>query len=587
MRILVAVDDEFIAKNIAKRFLAENDKLYYISGLNRELQKGIKVFPANSSNERMQDIFKTYSPDLVVFCNNTKVDCKNDFSEIQVSEHVKHFFDIYALADKYKTTRFIYVSSEKVYGENPINSDEENCLRVESRFAEAHYICEKHIQNSQNRVFQKSLVLRISTLYDNNPNDEKSIVDHLILDNESLKQMVKKNSFRQAYDFLHTDDFISALVAFKGFKDNDIINISSGKRISIGELDKLISYGLTDKVNDVEKIDGLNNNKAVSCYKFAIKKDFNKSLNEAVIIKKKYYSEKSEINVKYRDVFKNFFKSKLFKTSLDYVENLFLFGILLVITNFFQNSNLNSFIDLRIAYIALVGLVYGIRQSSLAAVLCIAFVLLNYEMNDYGLVTAIYDNNILITIIVFVSVAMITGYIKDRHTRRNEELEGESERLNEQLEYTRGMYNESIAIKDLLQFQVFNVTDSFGRIFSSVEKLNSLHFDKLKTEIIVVAEEIMRNKSIALYMVGRDKRFLRLISCSNKLMNIPKSVEIENSDEFSKVYRSKKMYLNLSVSNKEAPLMIAPIIDEKNVIAMLVLYEAPFEMLTLSYKKFV
>lgn len=589
MRILVAVNDEFMAKNITKRFSAENDKLYYISGLNLELRKGIKVFPSDSSIERIQDIFKTYSPELVIFCNNVKADCKNDLSEIQVSEHVKHFFNLYTLADKYKTNRFIYVSSEKVYGENLAKADEEDSLGIESRFAEAHYICEQHIQNSQNHVSQKSLILRISTLYDNDPNDHKSIVDQLILDDECQKQLPKENNLQQAYDFLHTDDFISVLVEAKDFKENDIVNIGSGKRISVSELDKLISAFLRDKCidfNSVNVIDGININKAINDYKFSPRKHFDKSLKEAIRIKRKNYAERSENpNLKFKSFFINIFKSKPFKASLDYVENLALFGILLVITNFFQYSNLNSFIDLRIAYIALIGLVFGIKQSSLAAILCIGFVLINYEMDDYGLVTAIYDNNILITVLVFISVAMITGYIKDRHTRRNEELEEESKRLKEQLEYTRSMYNESIAVKDLLQFQVFNVTDSYGRIFSSVEKLNSLHFDKLKTEIIVVAEEVMHNNSIALFMVGRNKRFLRLLSCSNKLTNnIPKSVDIENADEFNKVYHSRKMYLNLSVSKEEAPLMIAPIINENNVIAMLVMYEAPFEMLTLSYK---
>lgn len=590
MKVLIAGNEGFLAKKIAERFSADHDKLYYIG--NSEIKRGtnFNVFSFSPSKDETREVFKTYRPDVVIYINNVNKDYRNDLSEKKVSEHVRGFFNLYTLANEYKANRFIYTSTESVYDKEIQTPDEESAVILDSNFEEAHYICEQHIINTKDSVLQKSLILRVSTLFNENPKDDKNIIDYLFNQASSRKNK-QKVSLEKKYDLIHSDDFISALVTLKDFKENDVLNIGRGRTISFESLNILISEISNDteiSTEDIEDNEGMTITRVSQEYGFYPRKDLMKSLKNSIVAKRDYkYSNSMNKSLfkKIGDFFeKDFFKGKLFRTIVAYLENLVLFGLLLLLTDFFKKNLTNEFIDLRVAYIALVGLVHGIRQSSLSAVLCIAMVLINYEMNDYGLVTVIYDMEILITILVFVAVAMITGYVKDRFVRVNKELTDENTRVKQQLEYIRTMYNESIAVKDTLQFQVLNATDSYGRIFNSVEKLDSLQFDKLKTEIIIVTEEIMRNNSIAFYMVGRNTRFSRLISYSNKLSELPKSVEIIKYPEFNQVYQTHEMNVNRKISNNDLPLMISPIVNDGRVIAMLALYEAPLDVLTLSYE---
>ena len=590
MKLLLAGNDGFLSKKLAERALAEKNKVYCVGDFEADLPTQIRFFHFSPQKPEICEVFNTYNPDMVVFISNVKEDIRGDIRERDVSEHVSAFFNIFSLADLYKIPRFIYISTADLYDNQEEAANEESILKANTKRQETHLICEQHILNSINKVNQKTLILRLSTLYDENPDDPGNILDYLLFHDADTNRKRGMLQLRKKYDLLHSDDFSSAVMLLQDFKKDDAINIGSGKLILRKDIENMVNVyaGGMEYQGEIPFEYGMDVEKASESYGFKVRKGTKKSIKEAIAAKVDKRNEKKKklsLGQKIKNFFElDFFKSKAFKTILNYLENLVLFGIVLLLTDFFKNSFLNEYIDIRVAYIALMGLVHGLRQSSVSAALCIATVLINYEMSDYGLITVVYDINVLIMILIFITVAMITGNIRQRFNNQNEELEDALERTQDQLDYTRSMYKESIAVKDSLQFQVLNATDSYGRIFSSVEKLDSLHFDKLKTELIIVAQEIMRNDSIALYMMGRNTRFSRLISYSHKLAHMPKSVEIISRPEFNKVYQSHEMFVNRDVSNTKAPMMLAPIVDDNRVIAMLALYDAPLEVLTLSYE---
>ncbi len=75
------------------------------------------------------------------------------------------------------------------------------------------------------------------------------------------------------------------------------------------------------------------------------------------------------------------------------------------------------------------------------------------------------------------------------------------------------MYYESLVVKDSLQGQLFNSSNSFGKVFGIMSELESLELTDLQYQIIDFAEEIMQNKYIFVFICSIETvKYLRLLS---------------------------------------------------------------------------
>jgi len=243
-----------------------------------------------------------------------------------------------------------------------------------------------------------------------------------------------------------------------------------------------------------------------------------------------------------------------------------------------------GYIDIRVLFILIIGAIHGLRHSVIATGLCIALLFYEYIIKGYSMLVLIYDTRIMSAIFVFLLAGMVLGYLSDRNKLQVQEFAQIEKNLNEQLYHLKEMYYNSLKVKDSLQGQIFNSENSYGQIFGMISQLDSLDFNKLKGEIIRITVDIMGSNSIALYMFGRDKKFLRLLAKSPSLSMLKKSVDVGDSPEFSEILQTKELFVNRKINAETPMVMASPILYDDQVIAIIAMYDAEISDLTLSYQ---
>ena len=181
---------------------------------------------------------------------------------------------------------------------------------------------------------------------------------------------------------------------------------------------------------------------------------------------------------------------------------------------------------------------------------------------------------------------MITGYSIEKRNRDLDSREYALKSLSKKYDFLHDIYNETRVIKDELQNQIIETEDSFGVIYSIVQEVDSLEIEKVFSASIDAIEKIMKTGAVSIYTVSDNKKtkYMRLKTRSNSLSaKIPNSIEIERHPEFMEVITSRTLVVNRELK-KGLPLLSAPVVDGKNVIAVVSLYDIPFENLTMHYE---
>jgi len=282
-------------------------------------------------------------------------------------------------------------------------------------------------------------------------------------------------------------------------------------------------------------------------------------------------------------------KKKVSRTGVAYIENIIFF----LVIAFLQWSHLfidTKFFDLKIdysiIYIIIMGILWGQRQAYLAMILSSALFIGGNLLSGIDIVTFVYTPENLLRLAAYLLVGMVTGYSIERKNRDLESKDLTIQSQKNKYSFLTDVYNETKIIKNELENQIIDTEDSFGVIYGIIQKLDSLEIEKIFSSAIGAVERIMKTDSVSIYTlnIGGGNNFMRLRSRSVLLEDkIPNSIKISNFKELGEVIKTKSIYVNRKL-DPNIPVMMAPVIDEKKVIAIVSVHRTKFENLTLHYE---
>ena len=173
--------------------------------------------------------------------------------------------------------------------------------------------------------------------------------------------------------------------------------------------------------------------------------------------------------------------------------------------------------------------------------------------------------------------------------KKNRDLESKDLTIHSQknkYSFLTDVYNETKIIKNELENQIIDTEDSFGVIYGIIQDLDSLEIEKIFSSAIGAIERIMKTDSVSIYAFtdGENGNFMRMKARSLILEDkIPNSIKISNFKELEEVIKTKSIYVNRKF-DPNIPVMMAPVLDEKKVIAIVSVHRTKFENLTLHYE---
>lgn len=277
---------------------------------------------------------------------------------------------------------------------------------------------------------------------------------------------------------------------------------------------------------------------------------------------------------------------------LPYIENIILFAITAFISIRIDTSNnfeSMAGLDCSQIYILIMGLVYNKKQSIIAAFLSMLLFLVQLRLNGVDPISVFYDMTYTVHLIAYLSMAVITGYITDNHNFQLQSLTDKLHRINDKQKFLKKSYDETLRLKNKFYKQIINSRDSIGWLYNSINKLYSIESEKIYSAAIDVITELMETDNAVIAVVNKTTTgndvFLRLkIKKGKKVAALPVSVKVSEHEYLDKVVNKKETFVN-KLFIKGAPDMAVPVIVGDKVIAVIGIYDVPFEYFSLHYEK--
>ncbi|AZN39572.1 GAF domain-containing protein [Paenibacillus albus] len=266
-----------------------------------------------------------------------------------------------------------------------------------------------------------------------------------------------------------------------------------------------------------------------------------------------------------------------------YAENLLAFALIawLGLSNFDESYN---FIDMKIFYITIIGIMYGNRQSITASALSIGLLLYQNLLDGRELISLLYDTDFFFQSAVYLFIGLFVGYAIERKNGVIVSQVHKIEEISDKYEFLNGVYTEVREVKDELQQRIQNSGDSFGKIYSVTKELDSLEPEEIFNSTVSVVESIMGTNAVSIYTVNNYRNYLRLVAHSiGGETGLTKSIKVEDFDYLKKMFAEGSMHINKELKGG-VPLMSAPVQNGGETVAVICIDGVQFEKFSLYHQ---
>ncbi|MCP3774145.1 GDP-mannose 4,6-dehydratase [Paenibacillus sp. MZ04-78.2] len=596
MQVLITGGYGFIGSFVAERFHKEGYGVTIIDNLSTGDKRNIdfkhKAFALSVEDTNCEEIFRSYRFDVVVHLA-AQVDVGTSMMNprLDAQSNVLGLSNMLSLAQKYGVPKFIFASSAAVYGAlDQIPLQESSPCDPISPYGINKWIGETYCRKWGELYGLETLCFRFSNVYGprQGSNGEGGVISLFMEGLIEGKDLSIYGDGGQTRDFIYVEDVADAIYRSSLSTLTGVYNLSTYTESSVNDLINALRgvHGSASAIYK-DKRPGdiyrsvLDNAKIMRDLDWAPKYALEEGLRKTYewFLHRRPHAEKDDAKVEESPSA----VSVLFKKALPYLENGLAFALTAWLTLTLEDE-LYGFIDLRLIYILILGMIYGNRQSILAVLLSVSLYVYQQLHNGREFIALFYDTEFFFHIAVYLFVGLVVGYSIERKNNAIQDRERQTEALGEKYAFLTEVYNETRLVKDELQRQIMTNGDSFGKIYSVTKELESLEPEKILTSTVSVVESIMKSQTVTIYMTNKDKSFLRLMAQSHTSgFEAPKSVKVEETSYLRQVLHDKKPFINKELVIA-APLLAAPVLRHGEVIAVISVQRMEFEHFTLYYQ---
>ena len=147
----------------------------------------------------------------------------------------------------------------------------------------------------------------------------------------------------------------------------------------------------------------------------------------------------------------------------------------------------------------LIGTVYGLNAGVFAAFLASLSLIFGYFRQGMTLVLLFYEPSYWLPFLVYFIIGASCGYVQLRNTETSRFVQNENNLLRQRLQFTQELYEDTLEDKQLFRHQILGRRDSFGKIYTVTQQLNTLQPQEIYRKTIQVMEDILENHSLTIY----------------------------------------------------------------------------------------
>ena len=598
MNILITGDLSSMATALGKTFSKEKHKTVFVSDYVDELElknlKGAITHSFNPANVEFREILASYKFNIIIYIATRE--------EQQIGKIIKSGEQLDGLRNALElcrlgfTNQFFYISSTEVYGSSS-DTQESTEPKPETINGHALYSGEQYCKYYANQENLNVTVLRVPYVY--GP-DERNVLLHKLI-SESREQKIVTLPSNEDYEcsFLHTTDIADLILRaiddtnlyLRAMDDSDyagfhIVNLATSKKFTFANLAQL----LRDSFPKAE-------------YRFS-DKDLTYTRPAIVTRAKDLYGwiDLHELQVEFSNYVTSAtvipsFQETDFKAKLSrFMENTILLkwiellggAVLMQFLSEFTGTLIQfKYVDFRLLFVVLMGLVYGIRFGLIASVLASLSVFYTWYNLGYDWALLAYNVGNWFPFAVYFAAGLITGYNRDKLENIIELEQSQKNLIYDKYEFLYGVFEEVRDMKDDYRQKLIGYRDSFGKIYQITRELDTLQEQEVYLRALSIFENLLENESIAIYTLDPNRLFARLQVSSKSLGDrISKSLKLSDFPEIRSLIERGEIFQNRDLTSKY-PAYAAPFMSNAypfNVsVAMVIVWDAKFEQYSTYY----
>ena len=589
MNILITGDISSLALPIAKEFAKERNKVV-VAGENTESfivdTKNIVLHPTNPAKRLFKDAMTAYKFDVVIFIATREEQLKEN-EEFDSGIQLDALRNVLELGKAGKTRRFFYISSTEVYGDMNDTLESAHPMPVSIN---GHTLLtgEGYCNYYRDEYGLNVNIIRIPFAYGLGENT--GVLYRLVQESKKQDKVLIPGSNDRSWGFIHVADladFLRTAIDEEYSATISAINLSSGDSVTgmelVGHLEKYfpnVTYDFDDGLKLYSR----------SVSPLVAKDQFGWTAQHDVRVDFEAYQDSIKPDARQKKARFQFFAKGLSGVSglLKWVELLLGAVLTQFLTQLTGTLIQYKYVDFRLLFVVVMGSIYGIQLGLWAALL--VTISLFYTWYQLGIEWSLIFYNVgnWFPIALYFATGIIVGFNRDRNEALIENKDKQINLIYGKYEFLYEVFNEISKLKDEFRDQVIGFRDSFGKIFTITQELDSLQENAVYFRALTILENLMSNESIAIYSIGRDQTYARLESNSTLLRDkLKKSLQLSAYPEVLKCIEQGNIFQNSNLL-PDYPAYVAPVISNSypfNVpVAIIVIWTVKFEQYSTYYQ---
>ena len=269
----------------------------------------------------------------------------------------------------------------------------------------------------------------------------------------------------------------------------------------------------------------------------------------------------------------------LIQALLPFIENIIAFIPFFMLNNRAVGSQFFSRIDFYLIYVLLFAILFGQQQATFSAILATLGYVFR-QMYDRTGFDVLLDYNTYIWIAQLFILGLVVGYLKDRINEQKVEAREDHTYMVGQVDDIKEINSSNVRVKDAMQTQIINQSDSVGKIYEITSTLDQYSYDEVLFYAAEILGQIMGSNDVAIYTVSGGpyaRLFTATSSVARTLGNSMRYVDLEGLYE---EILAKRVFINRRL-DPALPKMAGAIYDGDQIRLLLLVWTLPWEKMTL------
>lgn len=245
-------------------------------------------------------------------------------------------------------------------------------------------------------------------------------------------------------------------------------------------------------------------------------------------------------------------------------------------------------IDVRLLYIVLISIAYGVGPGLAAAALMCVSLAYSYLASGMDLASLFYWYENWLPFLLYLALGGIVGYVHTKQSEENDFLRSRYDRVSDRLAYVEDLYRDSLRVKDTYRSELVQSKNGFGKIYEVVQRLSVFEPREIFLQSIPVIEDVLSCDSVALFSVDeKSPDFARLQVCSQAVRPVtPTTYDLVRIPQVMDALATDDVWFN-STFDETLPDYVACVRDHGKLRTLITLRNVTFEQMNGYYMNLI